>query len=151
MDEEEEKRAALVMSRLHLRFNPSSAMTIVPTQSFSLQPSPRAKDSSIQVQDSASFPLLTFPEWYTEGYSAPSQVASVYQPTEAHTHSGRPATQWKRRIAPAGPYGSRMLGSRVKDSPHTGVMFAPAKGSMPRQYWSFLPTSVLKRHPQLTK
>lgn len=126
-------------------------MTIAPTQSFSLQASPRAKDTSIQVQDSVSFPLLTYPDWYMEGCSAPVQAVPVYQPAAVHTHSGRPASQWKRQVAPAGPFGSRMLGSRVKDSPHTGTMFAPAKGSQNRQYWSFLPTSVLKRHPELTK
>lgn len=152
VNEEEEKRAALVMSRLHLRFNPGKSVTISPTQTISLQASPRAKDTSIQAQEPFySPPLLTFPEWFDEGFSRQSCSVPVYTAQAVHTHSGRPATQWKQRVLPAGPYGFRMIGSRVRDSPHTGAMFAPLRGGKKREYWSFLPVSVLKRHPELAK
>ena len=150
VDEEEEKRAALVMSRLHLRFNPSKSVAISPTQTISLQASPRAKDTSSQAQEpSYSTPLLTFPEWFDEGFSRQSRPVPVYQAQAVHTHSGRPASQWKQRVLPAGPFGFRMIGSRVRDSPHTGAMFAPLRGGKKRDYWSFLPMSVRKRHPEL--
>lgn len=151
VNEEEEKRAALVMSRLHLRFNPGKSVTISPTQTISLQASPRAKDTSSQIEESSYHPppLLTFPDWFEEGFSRQSRPVPMYQAPPVHTHSGRPATQWKQRMLPAGPYGYRMLGSRVRDSPHTGAMFAPLRGGKKREYWAFLPMSVRKRHPEL--
>lgn len=152
VNETEEKRAIFVMSRLHLRFNPSSSVSISQGDSVSLRPSPRTKVNESHPGDEVhSIPVATFPEWYTQGYTWKVAEPVYYAPKTSHTHSGRPASQWKRKAPPAAPYGARMIGSKVRDSPNSGAMFSPARGQKHSDYWSFLPTSTRKRHPYLVK
>ena len=156
IDEDGERQASRVMSRLHLKFSSSRAELTTQTAvvSVSVKPTGRhsPKDISIQADEgSQKEEIPTFEQWMGYQQKPPLTPSPRHFSTQTikTTHTARPVHHWRRMQLASSPFSQRMVGSKVKDSPSTGAMFSPVKAVRAENHWGFLPTAVLKRHPEL--